>query len=77
MIPGASPSKHAIPLGQTAQTGLVLESDPVIEAYKKGVDRTLIRAQLLRSVDDRVRVMMGAAQFADALRGARRVGTQP
>jgi hypothetical protein len=36
----------------------VLTPDPVIDVYKKDVDRTLIRAQLSRSVDDRVRTMI-------------------
>jgi len=31
-----------------------LEPDPVIEAYKKGVDRTLLRENLRRSVAERL-----------------------
>jgi hypothetical protein len=46
--------------------------DPVIEAYKKDVDRTLIREQLRRSVDARVKNMIGALRFAEALREAGR-----
>jgi hypothetical protein len=49
-----------------------LEPDPVIEAYKKDVDRTLIREQLRRPVDIRVRNMIAALRFADALREAGR-----
>lgn len=41
--------------------------DPVIDAYKKDVDRTLIREQLRRSVDARVRNMIAALRFAEAL----------
>jgi hypothetical protein len=41
--------------------------DPVIEAYKVHVDRTLIREQARRSVDDRVRNMIAALRFAEAL----------
>jgi hypothetical protein len=44
-----------------------LAPDPVIEVYKKDVDRTLIREQLRRSVDDRVRNMIAALRFAEAL----------
>lgn len=48
------------------------EPDPVIEAYKKDVDRTLIHEQLRRSVDVRVRNMIAALRFAEALREAGR-----
>lgn len=48
------------------------EPDPVIEAYKKHVDRTLIREQLRRSVDDRVKTMLGALRFAEELGAAGR-----
>ena len=46
--------------------------DPVIEAYKKDVDRTLIREQLRRSPDERVQRMIGALRLAEALRRAGR-----
>ena len=46
------------------------EPDPVIEAYKKDVDRTLIREQLRRTIDERVRNMIAALRFAEALRDA-------
>ncbi len=45
---------------------------PVIELYKRDVDRTLIREQLRRSVDERVRNMIAASRFAEALREAAR-----
>jgi len=48
------------------------ESDPVIEVYKANVDRTLIRAQLQRSVDERVRNMVASLRFAEELRRAGR-----
>lgn len=44
-----------------------LEPDPVIEAYKAHVDRTLIREQLRRSVSERVRSMVAALRFAESL----------
>lgn len=46
--------------------------DPVIEAYKKDVDRTLIREQLRRTPDERVQRMIGALRLADELRRAGR-----
>lgn len=46
--------------------------DPVIEAYKKDVDRSLVREQLRRSVDERVRNMIAALRFAERLRDAGR-----
>jgi hypothetical protein len=54
-----------------------LPADPVIEAYKRGVDRTLIVAQLRRSVDERIETMIGALAFAEALREAGRRPKQP
>jgi hypothetical protein len=49
-----------------------LEPDPVIEAYKKDVDRTLIREQLRRSVDERVHTMIAALRLAEELRASGR-----
>ncbi len=51
---------------------LCLDPDPVIEAYKKHVDRTLIRENLKLSVEDRFRKLMELARFADELRRAGR-----
>lgn len=44
--------------------------DPVIDAFKKDVDRTLIRENLKLSVDDRFRQLMKLQEFAEALRAA-------
>lgn len=46
--------------------------DPVVEAYKKGIDRTLIRENLKLSVEERFRKAMALARFADELRRAGR-----
>lgn len=46
------------------------EPDPVIEAYKKDVDRTLIRENLKRTPEDRVRAMMRVQQLSEELRRA-------
>jgi hypothetical protein len=48
------------------------DPDPVIEAYKSGIDRTLIRENLKLSVEDRFRKAMALARFADELRRAGR-----
>ena len=63
---------------QKAETNLVphgaaeggLTPDPVIEAYKRGVDRTLLREQLRRTVDERVQRMIAALRLAAELRAA-------
>jgi hypothetical protein len=49
-----------------------LESDPVIEAYKKDVDRTLIRKNLRLSHEERVLNLMELQRFAEELRRAGR-----
>lgn len=46
------------------------EPDPVIEAYKKDVDRTLLRQNLRRSIEDRWKNLAAAATLADELRRA-------
>lgn len=47
-----------------------LPPDPVIEFYKKDVDRTLLRANLKRNVDERVRNLMELQRMAEELRNA-------
>jgi len=49
-----------------------LEPDPVIEAYKKDVDITLIRENLKLSVEDRLRKLMKMQSFIEELRRATR-----
>ena len=44
--------------------------DPVIDAYKKDVDRTLLRANLARSVEERVRNLGRLQRFVAELRQA-------
>ena len=46
--------------------------DPVIEAYKKGIDVTLIRENLRLTVDQRFQQLMKLQQFAEDLRRAGR-----
>ena len=49
-----------------------LAPDPVIDAYKRDVDRTLLREQLRRTIDERVQRMIAALRLADELRAAGR-----
>ena len=48
-----------------------LEPCPVIEAYKKDVDRTLIRENLKLTVDERVKKMMSVLRFVEEVRRSR------
>lgn len=42
----------------------------MIEAYKKDIDRTLLRENLRRTPDERLRALMEIQKFADELRRA-------
>ena len=48
------------------------ERDPVIEAYKKDVDRTLIIENLKLTVDQRLRNLVAMQRFATEVRRAGR-----
>jgi len=43
---------------------LSIPPNPVIEAYKKDVDRTLIRQNLMRTVEERFRNAMALQRYA-------------
>lgn len=47
-----------------------LPADPVIEAYKKGLDMTLILENLKRTPEERLRNLMALQRFAEELRRA-------
>lgn len=49
-----------------------LDPDPVIEAYKKDIDRTLIRENLKLTVDERLRKLVAFMDFVHEIRGAAR-----
>lgn len=49
------------------ETATELEPDPVIEAYKKDVDRTLIRENLKLTVQQRLDNLVELQKFADEL----------
>ena len=53
--------------------GLPLPRDPVVEAYKKDVDRTLIRENLKLTPDERVRKMIAALKLMEEVRRSRKV----
>ena len=46
------------------------DEDPVIELYKRGVDRTLIRENLRRSPEERLRNLEALQRFAEEVRRA-------
>ena len=48
------------------------EPDPVVEAYKRDIDMTLLRENLRRSVDERVRNLMALQRLAEEARRAGR-----
>jgi hypothetical protein len=48
-----------------------LDANPAIEAYKKDVDRTLLRENLRLTTTERVRKMVAALRFAEAVRASR------
>lgn len=47
-----------------------LEPDPVIEVYKRDIDRTLLRRNLQKTVEQRFIDAMQLQKFADELRRA-------
>jgi hypothetical protein len=47
-----------------------LDADPVIETYKKDIDRTLLRENLRRPVEERVRNLARLQRFVAELRRA-------
>lgn len=55
-----------------AQWSLPFPPDPVIEAYKKDVDRTLLRENLKLSVEERFEKLMALQRFAEEMRRAGR-----
>lgn len=53
-----------------------LPVDPVIEAYKRDVDVTLIRESLRRTIDERFERLMALQRFAEELQRARQVSAE-
>jgi hypothetical protein len=51
-------------------------SDPVVEVYKRDVDRTLIRENLKRSIEERLEALIELQRFAEELRRAGKRATR-
>jgi hypothetical protein len=45
-------------------------ADPVVEAYKAGIDRSLIRRNLERTVEERIEALAALLELATAARRA-------
>ena len=54
-----------------------MDRDPIIEAYKSGVDRTLIRENLKLTVEQRFERLMALQRSAEELRRAGRAAFGP
>lgn len=63
-------SKH--PPAAPSQSGVEMWRDPVVEAYKSGVDRTLLRENLRLTVEERWRKLMDLQRLAAELQRAAR-----
>lgn len=50
-----------------------LDRSPVIEAYKRDVDRTLIRENLRLTPDQRIRNMIAALAFVEEVQRSKKV----
>jgi hypothetical protein len=55
------------------ETATGIEPDPVIEAYKKDIDRTLIRENLKLTVEERLANLQALVDFAEEIRRAPKV----
>jgi hypothetical protein len=54
-----------------------VSSDSVIDAYKAGIDRTLIRENLKLTPEERLRQLMALQAFAEGLQAAGRRPRRP
>jgi hypothetical protein len=52
------------------KTQIFIETDPVIELYKRDVDRTLIRENLKLNVTQRLQKLMNMQVFVEEMRRA-------
>ncbi|MGQ9589774.1 MAG: hypothetical protein ACUVYA_05720 [Planctomycetota bacterium] len=62
----ADPGGHTIPRLEELPPARVF--DPVVEAYKKGLDRSLLRQNLALSVEERLQKLQDFVEFLEALR---------
>jgi hypothetical protein len=57
-----------LPAGRASSEGpLPFEPDPVIEAYMRDVDRSMVRESLKRTPDQRMRALVALQRFAAVL----------
>jgi hypothetical protein len=56
----------------TFEIPVSLDPDPVIEFYKRDVDRTLLRENLKKTPEERIRQLMDMQRFVEELRTAGR-----
>jgi len=54
--------------GRNELASVSLEPSPIIEAYKKDVDRTLIRENLKLTADERLKKMIAALRLVEEVR---------
>lgn len=65
-------ARHNEPMGERSDLPHgSLELDPVIEAYKRDVDRTLIRENLRLTTDERLKKMIAVLRFVEEVRQSR------
>ncbi len=50
---------------------VMLDPSPVIEVYKKDVDRTLLRENLKLTTDERIEKMMSVLRFVEAVQNSK------
>ncbi len=72
LSPSGSPCMERLKRQSETWAGSV-GSDPVVEAYKRHIDRTLLRENLKLTVEDRFRKLMELQRFAAELRRAGRM----
>jgi hypothetical protein len=65
------------PVARVAESQTVITSDPIVELYKRDVDRSLLRENLRRTIDERLRMNAEVVAFGDALARARRAAERP
>jgi len=64
-----NPDVLKVPMSGTA--------DPVVDAYKSGIDLSLIRENLRRTPEERIRALQQLQEFAEELRRAGKVSSRP
>lgn len=61
----------------TGKLPIASDIDPVIEVYKRDIDRTLLRQQLQRTPTQRLQALMNLQRFAEELRRSGRTARRP